>query len=465
MPKNIKQREKYKLNPNSQDKRKQYTSRMKRSMINQYKKSKREKEDREDRENPNATNYAITKTVRTGNRGGTDGIYVIGTATKKVHRQIRNRINEHKIKMKEQEENQIESYRPIKSKENLEQQRKIEYEKRIQEYPQEYTTNNSTENSITNIENNFENQKAKRINEYQKTKLIKEKQDYKNIKERSVKENNIKERTNDIKIKTRESENQLRNSAKDMTAIKNNSNHLMKKSNIQKTKDETHKLKEKTKKAGTAVANNGKRVAKGIKGAGALLGAGGGFVLFLMIVIIMVAGIFKSMFGIFFTKETSSKNKNSMTVETAIEELKDSVDDKIDSIKQKVSYDKVVVSRDQIKWKEILAIYAVVTSNREDIDLTTLDKKAYKKLKSIFNDVVDVDYSTSTYYVTKTKIVDGEEVKYKVSRKKLSISVNCMSFEAMVKKYDLSESEYNQALEILKSDYDGMWEDILEDIH
>lgn len=169
-------------------------------------------------------------------------------------------------------------------------------------------------------------------------------------------------------------------------------------------------------------------------------------------------GFFKSIFGIFFTNDTAKTNINNISVGNAIEQLDKEVDNEIDRIKESVSYDKVVVYKDNIYWKDIITIYSVLASNRYGIDISSMDTTAYNKLKEIFNEVVDIDYETSTYYVTHVYTENGEQVKKREARTRLEINVSCLTFDEMVGIYGFSNDERNQALELLKPQYDSMWE-------
>ncbi len=169
------------------------------------------------------------------------------------------------------------------------------------------------------------------------------------------------------------------------------------------------------------------------------------------------------MFGIFFADETATKNIENISVGTAINKLNEEVDNEIESIKNRVSYDKVMVYKNDIYWKDIISIYSVIATNRDGIDVDNMDERASNKLKEIFYDVVDIAYETSTYYVTHVYTVNGEKLSKREARTRLEITVNRMTFDEMVGKYGFSDAERNQALLLLSQEYDSMWEVIFED--
>ena len=466
MPKDIKQKEKQNHSIKQLDRNTQFTSRIKRTMMDHYRKNK--EDDKNDKEKSNATNYATSKLMRVGNRGARETAYVITGVSKKAYNKAKMKIIEQRLKKKEDDEkNQDDNKNTdlIKTSENTntdilkdKSSNEVTAHNHYQTNSQRYIKNISSELNTNNV-------KEKAIKDYQKKMLIKERQNNRTIKEHSYKDNGIKQNSNSLKIKTRENSG-IKNSY-DSTKTQLNhlkSNNLMKKSTLQKAKEKSSKLKENTKKVQKAIVNAGKKIKNGVKGIGLLIASGGGFILFLILIVIMIAGLLKSIFGIFFTNDTAKANIGNISVGTAIQQLEDEVDDEIDNIKKSVSYDKVVVDKGNIYWKDIISIYAVLASNRYEIDVSSMNDEAYQKLKEIFYEVVDIDYETSTYYVIYVHTVNGEQVRERQARTRLDIKVNCMTFDDMVGIYGFSVSERNQALLLLSQEYDDMWEVIFADM-
>ena len=422
MPKNIKQRENYSHNVKSLDRERAFTSRVKKGMIEHYQKLKQEKSE-DDIENSTSDNYAVSNVVTAGKIGSRETTYAITGISEKTYNKVKMKYNEKRIDNKVNQSNNIQNY-----------------------------------NQISEMQKEG---KAQAVKKYQKEKLIKEKHKYKDIKEHSYKDNGVKENNNTIKIRTRENSKQLNNTNINAEINRPSHNELMKKSTIQKTKEKATSIKEKTKKVGKVIVNSGKKVVQGIKGIGMLLGAGGGFVIFLVIIIIMIAGLIKSVFGIFFTNDTASTETSSMSVSTSIQKLDEQVDDKIEEIENNVSYDKVIVNENTIYWKNIIVVYSVMASNRDGIDVAIIDERAFNRLEEIFNEVVEVSYDTSTYYVTSVHTVNGEEVREREARTRLEINVNCKTLDEMLEMYNFTDDERKQALEILSEEYDEMWESLL----
>ena len=466
MPRDIKQKEKQDHSIKKLDKNTQFTSRIKRTMIDQYQRTWRDKSNKEEKENSNATNYATTKLMRVGDKGARETTFAITGVSKTAYNKAKMKLAEQRLKKKEENEKKQDENKNtslIKNSENFNTEVLKGKSTNGDIAKKYYQVNSQRYIKNTSSEVNIDNRKEKAIKDFQKKTLIKERQTFKDIKEHSYKDNGIKQISNPVKIKTRENSgihNVYDNSKSQMQS--KNANKLMKKSSLQKTKENTHKLKEKGKQVGKAVVNGGKKVAKGVNGIGVLLGAGGGFILLLMIIIIMIAGVFKSMFGIFFTNDTA-KSVDNISVGYALTKLEEQVDDEIEEIKQRESYDKVVVDKNTIWWKDIVAIYAVIATNRDGIDVANMDDRAFNKLKEIFDEVVDVNYEKSTYYVIHVHTVNGEQVREREARTRLDITVNCKTFDDMVGMYSFSDAERNQALLLLSQEYDEMWEKIFED--
>lgn len=239
MAKNIKQKEKKKHTIRKLDRTIAYTSRIKRNMIDKYKKSRRERDNKRDVENSNATNYATSKVIKVGNRGAKESAYIISGVSKKLYKKTKMKLANRKIKR------------------NVQQ-------KLLCEKNPTNDFNVTNKKQIMNMQ--VEINKSRAIREYSKNKLIKEKQDYKNIKEHSYKDKGIKKNTNSLKIKTRENANIVNKTDSHSTGLKSpSSNDLMKKSAMQKTKENTSKVKNGVKRISKSISDTVKKVAKRTK--------------------------------------------------------------------------------------------------------------------------------------------------------------------------------------------------------
>ena len=96
MPKKIKVKEKDSHSIRKLDRRIAFTSRIKRSVSNQYDRLKRDDNEEQNVENSNATNYASSKIMRTGDRGARESAYVITGVSKNAYAKAKMKLAERK---------------------------------------------------------------------------------------------------------------------------------------------------------------------------------------------------------------------------------------------------------------------------------------------------------------------------------------------------------------------------------
>lgn len=191
-----------------------------------------------------------------------------------------------------------------------------------------------------------------------------------------------------------------------------------------------------------------------------LLVSSGGVVL-IIIIIVIIASIFGSALGFLFSNETPQTEEN-IPISSAIDYLEKELEEKITTITQDTDYDTLEVKNKDVAWKEVLTIYAVITTNREtNFNIMQMDKQNYQKLSEIFWNVVEVEHYTETYKVkVVTTNADGNKVVKTKTKIRLIIDAKAMSLEEMMEYYDMSTSERKQVEEMTSSQFDGMWEKI-----
>lgn len=255
MPKDIKVKEKDSHSIRKLDRRIAFTSRIKRSVSNQYDRIKRDDNEEQNVENSNATNYASTKIMRTGDRGARESAYVITGVSKNAYRKVKMKLAERK----EEKNSELEKESNVENNNEILKSRNKELTHKSVDEKQDGLKTIKTRES--NTENTDTLNKASNIQKYQKQKLIKEKQNFKNIKEHNYKNNGIKTNNNSMKIRTRENIKNTSNLSADKNKLKfYNSNEVMKKSKLQNIKQNSTKVKNIAHKAGKAVVNVAKKV-------------------------------------------------------------------------------------------------------------------------------------------------------------------------------------------------------------
>ena len=114
-----------------------------------------------------------------------------------------------------------------------------------------------------------------------------------------------------------------------------------------------------------------------------IIASGGGFILIILVIILLIAGMFGSAFGFLFSNETP-KTEESMSVNSAVNFLDNEIDEEIVRIKSSTDYDTVRIDNRSVVWREVLSVYTVVTTNRENKFNIMEMKIEYSKFDEIF---------------------------------------------------------------------------------
>lgn len=193
-----------------------------------------------------------------------------------------------------------------------------------------------------------------------------------------------------------------------------------------------------------------------------LIASGGGFVVIIITIVLIIAGMFGSAFGFLFSDETPKTEEN-ISVNSAVNFLDEEINDAISDIKANVDYDSIRIENRSIVWREVLSIYAVITTNREiKFNIMEMDNHNYDKLSEIFWEVVEVYYHTEKYKVSYvTTDSEGNKVTKTKTKTRLIINVESLSLEEMMEHYNMNKSEKKQVEEMMKGQFDEMWNEIL----
>lgn len=229
---------------------------------------------------------------------------------------------------------------------------------------------------------------------------------------------------------------------------------------INKHKKRAEKNKQYAEKAKKMLKESYEKLKKAIES----LSISAGVLIMVLMIVVLICGFISSCFGIFFNEEKDNGKTKSMSVQTAIAKLNDEVDEEIYSIQDRVSHNSCRIYKDPINFKHIIAIYSVYTTNRnKEKEIMTIAEKDYEELSQIFWKCIDVDCETERYTVTRHR-EDGST--YKVSRKRLIITVTCLSLEEMMNECKLNRKEKAQVEEMLTTELNDMWSLIgLGDVH
>ena len=236
-----------------------------------------------------------------------------------------------------------------------------------------------------------------------------------------------------------------------------------------KAEERTRQAVETSKKAAKATAKAVvqavKASAKAVEGLAELLGVSAPVVL-LIIVVCLIAAIGGTCFGIFLSNDKSSGSE--MTMAQAITELTTDYYDSITKFQAHYNYDDLEVKGStSISWKDVLTIYAVKYTNDSDgFDVVTLDKKKLKKIKQILLDMNPCTGVVVEKIVPVTKTFtnsNGQKVTTTTyeTQKVLIVTAVHVSAKDQAKLYDFSDDAKAQVKELLSSDYDELWNEVI----
>lgn len=160
------------------------------------------------------------------------------------------------------------------------------------------------------------------------------------------------------------------------------------------------KLAQQAQKAAKAAANVTRKavvaVGKAVAAAfSAIAGiVGGGVLLVALCVILLVAAVVSSPFGIFFSNEDPAPG--AVTTREVVAEVNAEYATKIETL-QAGSYDSVEMNGAPADWRDVLAVFAVKTAGADDgMDVATLDPDRAARLKAVFWDMTTISSYVQT---------------------------------------------------------------------
>ena len=197
---------------------------------------------------------------------------------------------------------------------------------------------------------------------------------------------------------------------------------------------------QRAKKAAQATASLGKKAAQAVIHAvtalvSALVGLVGGAVLLLALcVIVLVAAVISSPFGIFFADQ--QKEPDAVSPNAAIAQINVEYTEKLADL-QAGNYDSIQIHGQPPDWREVLAVFACKTASAEDgVDVATLDPDRVDRLRQVFWDM--------TAITTKEETVEGENGDETI----LHITIKAKTADDMRSIYQFTDYQ-NEALDAL----------------
>lgn len=216
------------------------------------------------------------------------------------------------------------------------------------------------------------------------------------------------------------------------------------------------------------VKATGKAIASGVKSIGAVIAAGGIPAVVVIVIICLIGAIGGTCFGIFLANDETTGTEKTMS--QAISELTSEHYANITAIKASYSYDLLEVKGDtSIKWKDILAIYAIKTTSGEDsLEVVTLNEVKINLLREIMKEMNKISGVVTPKLVAEIKVTTddkGNSVKQTVyvTKRVLNISIIHLDTKQAALKYKFNDEQNNMLDELMGEEYDDLWNKLIGD--
>lgn len=216
------------------------------------------------------------------------------------------------------------------------------------------------------------------------------------------------------------------------------------------------------------IKETGKAIASGIKSIGAIIAAGGVPAVVVIVVICLIGAIGGTCFGIFLANDETTGTEKNMS--QAISELTSEHYANITAMKASYSYDLLDVKGDtSIKWKDVLAVYAIKTTSGENpLEVVTLNDVKINLLREIMeemNKISGVVIPKTVAEIKITKDEKGNDIKQTVyvTKKVLNISITQSGAKQMAVKYKFNDDQNKMLDELMGKEYDELWNKLIGD--
>ncbi len=208
-----------------------------------------------------------------------------------------------------------------------------------------------------------------------------------------------------------------------------------------------------------------KGMVAGVKALVAMIASGGAAAVIAIIIITIIALIIGSCFGIFYSGNDTGTG---MTMRTAVADINTEYQNKLDEIRNSISYDKLEIRGGRALWQEVLSIYAVktATNDQNGQEVASMDENKLEILRTVFWDMHSISSSTETKtetVITETEDENGNIVEEttEVQRTYLYITVTHKTVDEMAAQYGFNDYQKQQLSELLSTENASLWGDVL----
>ena len=197
----------------------------------------------------------------------------------------------------------------------------------------------------------------------------------------------------------------------------------------------------------------------------AILAAGAGAALGIVIVISLVAFVSGSPYGIFFAAD--APNAASVTVREAVDTLTEEYRDRLEEISDTVQHDRQDITANDdvfyIRWQDVLAVFSsYVSGNEQGAPVAALTEEQVDKLREIMWAMNAVDYTTrAETAVIETTDKNGKPTTATITETVLVIRLTHKTPGEMAADYHFTARQ-NTYLQLLQDpQYEELWAELL----
>ena len=197
----------------------------------------------------------------------------------------------------------------------------------------------------------------------------------------------------------------------------------------------------------------------------AVLAAGAGAALGIVLIICLVAFVSGSAYGIFFAAD--APNAASVTVREAVETLTAEYRDRLEEISDTVQHDRQDITANDdvyyIRWQDVLAVFSsYVSGNEQGAPVAALTEEQVDKLRETMWAMNAVDYATrAETAVIETTDKNGKVTTTEITETVLVISLTHKTPDEMAADYHFTTRQ-NTYLQLLQDpQYEELWAELL----
>ena len=217
---------------------------------------------------------------------------------------------------------------------------------------------------------------------------------------------------------------------------------------------------------GKAIAAMVKAIIAAMEKLIAAIAAGGWVAVAIIAIIVAIALVLGTCFGIFFSNDTGEQ-----TMKDAIVAVNTEYQQQIDTAKASVAYDDLEMSGSRAVWPEVLSVYAVKTTtdgeNAQEVATVTPEK--VEILREIFWAMNTITTRTESH--TETVIVESDdgrgnivEEEQQVTKMTLYITVSHKTAQEMAAEFGFTPDQNKQLEEMLVQDR-SLWAEVLYGVY